>query len=276
MNENKFNVGDIIIPSFPISPELGKAQRKIHYDSSDLDNVFRCIKNYFRPIFSENYLDYYYPFFSTELKKELLAQIESDKLTNMGLESLAKQMGITQKVEALEKECHSSNVGTKLLFNIINQRNDIPPVILTEINKHLLFINQKKASRLLIDSEYRIFLPDYNNIEITMTAMPKALFLLFLNHPEGILLKNIDQHKAELHKIYLQLSNFTAPQKIKQQIDDIVDPANFTTLNTNICRIKSAFTSKISELWAKEYYVDGERGEKKQITLNRNLIIKKR
>lgn len=44
-----------------------------------------------------------------------------------------------------------------------------------------------KLSKLVVTKDLRIFLPDYENMEITMEPLVKAVFLLFLKRPEGIM-----------------------------------------------------------------------------------------
>ena len=46
-----------------------------------------------------------------------------------------------------------------------------------------------RLSRLVIMKDYRLLLPDYNDMEIKMEPLVKAVYLLFLKHPEGILFK---------------------------------------------------------------------------------------
>ena len=43
-----------------------------------------------------------------------------------------------------------------------------------------------KLSRLLITKNYRFFLADYENREVELQPVHKAVYLLFLAHPEGI------------------------------------------------------------------------------------------
>ena len=47
-----------------------------------------------------------------------------------------------------------------------------------------------RLSRLVITKDFRLLLPDYNNMEIKLEPLAKAVYLLFLNHPEGILFNN--------------------------------------------------------------------------------------
>ena len=54
-----------------------------------------------------------------------------------------------------------------------------------------LIIKGEPLSRLFVTTDNRLFLPEYNNIEIELTPKFKAVYFLFLNHPEGIILKNL-------------------------------------------------------------------------------------
>ncbi len=47
-----------------------------------------------------------------------------------------------------------------------------------------LFLKEVESSRLLVTKDCQLFLPDNNNKEIVMGPLPKAVFLLFLRHPE--------------------------------------------------------------------------------------------
>jgi hypothetical protein len=123
----------------------------------------------------------------------------------------------------------------------------------------------------VIDSEYRIFLPDYNNLEIKMTPLPKALYLLFLRHSEGILLKQLPDYKRELTTIYKQISNREHYTDMTDSIEKMCTPTD-NSINEKLSRIREAFVKNISEEYAKFYYVSGERGEIKQIRIERNLV----
>ena len=58
---------------------------------------------------------------------------------------------------------------------------------------------------MVITKDYKIILPHYNNMEIKMEPLAKAVYLLFLNHPKGILFKNLPDYRKELTKIYAKL-----------------------------------------------------------------------
>lgn len=128
-----------------------------------------------------------------------------------------------------------------------------------------------KPSRLLVDKDNRILLQDYNNKEIDMSPIQKAAYFLFLNHPEGILLKDIGNYRQELAGIYSALSNRTSQEDIEDSIAHLTDPYD-NSLNEKCARIKRAFLSEFCDELAQLYYISGHRGKPKLISLPRDLI----
>jgi hypothetical protein len=126
-------------------------------------------------------------------------------------------------------------------------------------------------SRLFVDEEFRIYLPDFNNMEITMTPLPKTLFIFFLRHPEGINLKLLMDCRTELLEIYKLLSNREIYFDIVESINRICNPSE-GSINEKLSRIKEAFLKKMSMDTAKYYIVAGKRGMKKKIEIDRSLI----
>ena len=86
---------------------------------------------------------------------------------------------------------------------IANGRADVALQAIGMPNLELLQMEaaRTKLSRLLITSDYRFFLIDYNNREVEMSPIHKALYLLFLNNPEGIESKHLSEHRDELLSI---------------------------------------------------------------------------
>ena len=126
-------------------------------------------------------------------------------------------------------------------------------------------------SRLKIDDEYRIFLVDYDNIEIHLTPLQKTVYLFFLNHPEGIMFHDMPNYRDELLSIYLKLSSREDFSNLKSSIDDLVNPRS-NSLSEKCSKIRNAFLINIDDNLALHYYISGERGKKKRIILDRKLI----
>ena len=134
-----------------------------------------------------------------------------------------------------------------------------------------LFESSTKISRLEITKAYKIFLPDYNNMEIKLEPLNKAVFILFLKHNEGILFKHLVDYREELEEIYSKVIGQKCEEKHKESIAAICDPTK-NSINEKCARIREAFISKFDERLAKNYFVTGERGEVKRITLSRELV----
>ena len=137
---------------------------------------------------------------------------------------------------------------------------------------HNLIDEEERISRLRITKDYRIFLVDYNNMEIKLPVLPKAVFLLFLNHPEGIRFKELTDYYSELLKIYLTLNPIGGRMRQEQSIRDVTDPCN-NSINEKCTRIREAFVQYFDDRLAQNYYVTGKRGEPKRITLDKSMII---
>ena len=142
------------------------------------------------------------------------------------------------------------------------------------VQKHLIrdiLEDHLTLSRLVITQDFRIFLPDYNNKEIVMAPLPKAVFIPFLKHPEGIVFKQLRDHYPELLSIYKQVSNRVVEMGIRKSIRDLTDPTK-NSINEKCARIREAFLKEFDERYACHYYITGERGEPKKITLPRELV----
>ena len=136
--------------------------------------------------------------------------------------------------------------------------------------KQYIFENEP-LSQLRITKDFRLFLPDYDNKEIEMTPLPKAVFLLFLKHPEGIAFKCLPDYQEELKEIYFRLKPSAGSEASIRSIEVVTDPFN-NSINEKCARIREAFVRHFDEHLAKNYFITGERGEAKKIALPRTLV----
>ena len=129
-----------------------------------------------------------------------------------------------------------------------------------------------RLSRLVITKDYRIMLPDYHDMEIMMEPLVKAVYLLFLNHPEGILFKDLPSYRNELAEIYGKLRPGGLSERALQSIEDVTNPL-LNSINEKCARIRGAFVGQFDDHMARHYYIDGRRGEAKKISLPRELVV---
>ena len=135
----------------------------------------------------------------------------------------------------------------------------------------LSWLNQNvKLSKLRITKQYKILLVDYDK-EIKMGPLPKTVFLFFLRHPEGVMFSHLQDYKQELREIYGRVCTNDDLEKMEQSISRLIDP-----FDNSICEkcaaVKKAFVMNVSDTVAKNYYINGSQGEKKSISLDRNLV----
>ena len=139
-----------------------------------------------------------------------------------------------------------------------------------EIVLQRLFKPTQKLSRVHIQYG-RIFLPDYNNMEIKMPTLSKAIYMLYLRHPEGIMFSYLPDYRNELMHLYGLISGRDSLEGIRKSIDDVTDPTR-NSINEKCSRIKQAFLREFDDSIARNYYITGERGEAKKILLPREMV----
>ena len=135
-----------------------------------------------------------------------------------------------------------------------------------------LFKIKSQLSKLVVTQDYRIFLPDYNDIEVKMEPLVKAVYILFLRHPEGIVFKELPDYRQELIDIYNELRPLGLNSRSLQSIEDVTNPF-LNSINEKCARIRAAFIDRFDEHLANKYFITGERGEAKKIILPRDLVI---
>jgi uncharacterized protein (DUF1810 family) len=132
--------------------------------------------------------------------------------------------------------------------------------------------NQIKLSRLTITKDYSLILSDYNNKEVRMEPLVKAVYLLYLNHPDGIAFKTLPSFRNELARIYSKLRPHDFNNQAIKSIEDVTNPL-LNSINEKCSRIRAAFLAEVDSSLADQYYIVGRSGEPKKITLPRDLVI---
>ena len=128
-----------------------------------------------------------------------------------------------------------------------------------------------EVSRLYVTKRGDLFLTDRNNTEVKIPTLSKALYLLFLFHEEGISLNYLSDYKPELYRIYRQISTYGDDAILERAVDNLTDFVG-NTLNATLSRIKKAFTDILGED-ASRYLIQGEKGGRKTIHLERRLVV---
>ena len=115
---------------------------------------------------------------------------------------------------------------------------------------------KSKLSRLMITSDYRFFLVDMGNREIELQPVHKAVYLLFLAHPEGIEFKRLSDYREELTRYYMATAKLIDKEKIIEGVDHLVNPLD-NAIHEKCSRIKKVFLEIMDEYMASYYIISG-------------------
>jgi len=139
-----------------------------------------------------------------------------------------------------------------------------------------------RLSRLVITEDYRFILDDYHR-EVELQPVHKAVYLLFLAHPEGIEFKRLGEYREELTRYYMATAKLMDKEKIIEGVDHLVNPLD-NAINEKCSRIKKVFLEMMDEYTA-SYYIISSHTQKhiagssriwyerlKVITLPRELV----
>ena len=146
--------------------------------------------------------------------------------------------------------------------------------------------------RLIVKHDGRLFLEgskangnDSNNmVEVQLSPVHRAVYLLFLRHEEGIEFKRLSEYHDELLSIYDRICPEGDKDKMRETVERLTNPLD-NAINEKCSRIKSAFTSLMDD-YSASYYIISSQSEQidptsprrwfrrlKVITLPRNLVV---
>ena len=141
-----------------------------------------------------------------------------------------------------------------------------------------------KLSRLVITKDYRFILEDYHQ-EVELQPVHKAVYLLFLAHPEGIEFKRLTEYREELTRYYMATAKMMDKEKIIEGVDHLVNPLD-NAINEKCSRIKKVFLELMDEYRASYYFISSHTQKHiagssriwyerlKVITLPRELVVR--
>lgn len=128
-----------------------------------------------------------------------------------------------------------------------------------------------KPDKILIAKDMRILIPSRNNMEIHLQPLPKAIFLLYLLHPEGLAFKEIPSHTDELLRLYMKITPRTDRESIENSIRKMLEPGS-NSLSVNCSRLAVALERYFEDPVLQDYLIKGGQGEPRHIALDRSFV----
>jgi len=122
---------------------------------------------------------------------------------------------------------------------------------------------EEQQPEMVITDDYRVLIGESRK-EIHMEPLMKAVYLLFLNHPEGILFKCLPDYRKELTQIYLRLKPCGLTDRALQSIEDVTNPL-LNSINEKCAKIQKQLSTQFPRHAVKYFAISGKRGEAKKI-----------
>jgi hypothetical protein len=216
----------------------------IQFESTNLDDFKEFIREFLNTI-SNDFYNYMPPQIDEDIDEDIKLDIETAETVNIILKQL----------------------------QILNDKGNFLQVlpILEKYLKVQNTVSISELSYLKIDENLSILLPDYN-LELKLSHLTKSIYLLFLNHSEGILLSELENYKNELLTFYKNVSNRDDLDKMITSIDDVINTKT-NAIYVHLSRVKSAITKLVHPSIAEYYIIDGGKNRPKKIRLNEKLIL---
>ena len=124
---------------------------------------------------------------------------------------------------------------------------------------------------LYIDRHYTIRTGAPDGPVLPLRPLVKTLFILFLRHPEGILLKQREQYRQELEDIYAVISPSTSFEEVRARVGRLVN-----IQDNSFSEKASVLNARLEELLpkglAEDYKIQGYNGHPRRVPLNPLLI----
>lgn len=114
---------------------------------------------------------------------------------------------------------------------------------------------KSNLSPLVITKDFRFLLTAYKK-EVLLPPIHKALYILFLNHPEGIEFKKLIDYQEELLAIYRKIGSRSDEKVIQNSIDRLVNPLD-NSVNEKCARIKATFALCMNKYELGYYIISG-------------------
>ena len=118
----------------------------------------------------------------------------------------------------------------------------------------------------------KLFLTDLGNLEVRLTPRQRAIYMVYLNHPNGITVPELPDHREEIASYYGRFANVGEQEDIDMALENLLDIFS-GTLSTELSRIRSAFRKAAGNEMSKHYTIDGASGNPKSILLDRALVL---
>lgn len=286
--ESLFNLCD----EYRIKNDIG--DEEIVYILTDIINTERWFAN-----FSENNLngfvhtadwDYFFPGndrrfpicyeISVLILQQLTFENQNELMKHVHYNPIGCMMDFCEEKKQVKYKMRTADICINCLDhlqkNISNNISLQSLEIMEGVRSNMLYktryqLNHEPSKLEIRGNQKKIFLTELGDLEIRLSPQEKTIYLLFLEHKDGLLINHLPDHEQEALSFYSSLSNNMTIEEDIASIKKLIDPHE-NNVSEKISRIKSKFNDAIGENMAKHYIIEGPNAGLKKISLNRNLV----
>jgi hypothetical protein len=107
--------------------------------------------------------------------------------------------------------------------------------------------------------------------KLDLDPIHRAVYVLFMKHPEGIVYSHLGDYREELHSLYLRFTGTQDLEVVRSRIDLLCDPLDNSKIE-KISRINKYIRSLGLGPSEELYTITGPRGQAKKIHLAAHMI----
>ncbi len=124
-----------------------------------------------------------------------------------------------------------------------------------------------------INLRWRLVLVDFGDIILNFQYTHMTVFMLFLRHPEGLEMRDIEDYRNEIDAIYRKVCpSKKSDEIIEKTVKNLSSVLNSSHLNGIISNINKELKNKIPSSILDQYIIKGERGGVYSVGLDRKLV----
>lgn len=162
----------------------------------------------------------------------------------------------------------SEGLSAKELISLVGKATSV----LEKLGKDSIPDLGGSVKNVYITSDYRVFLDPGLKIEMRLSPSLKAVFILFLKHPEGIFFKDLGRYREELGRYFREASSVRDLDRENEILDRILDPST-KRLSIISSKLAQELSCYLDESRLGEFLIRKSSASVKTVPINRSHVI---
>ena len=214
------------------------------------------------------------------LMRKVIFSSADEMLSALHMESIGCLMDFCQEKKEIALKMRTADICDQCLS--YSEKNDSNRVYMNQLMKimdgvrsNLMFRERSKYLRTNSRLEFRgmmhkMYLTDLGDLQVNLNPKERALYMVYLKHPEGIRMAELIDFRNELKQYYAFFSNMWDNSQIDSAIDLLTNALEQNFMQV-LSRIRRKFRETVGGEQYKTYSIESHDGIYK-ISLDRELI----